>query len=179
MDSSPTDCAPSRFSPGRQPRTHHQFRQAIDQAARRRRRSVYVSRRDGLSGAARYFGLDRGARGRPSPTRSCRERSMRAANMRSASASAAISAFPAGTTACPCAALRIPPPAKNGGGLAPGAVCTARQRFGRPHRWGRTPRGLECATTLAGAATPWTIADSAPEFGGRLRFETRLPGLKT
>jgi len=44
---------------------------------------------------------------------------------------------------------------------------------------GGGPAGLECATTLARRGCAVTIADSAGEFGGRLRFETRLPGLKT
>jgi dimethylamine/trimethylamine dehydrogenase len=44
---------------------------------------------------------------------------------------------------------------------------------------GGGPAGLECATTLARRGYTVTIADSAAEFGGRLRFETRLPGLKT
>ncbi|GAC1672181.1 MAG: hypothetical protein NVS9B2_19740 [Steroidobacteraceae bacterium] len=44
---------------------------------------------------------------------------------------------------------------------------------------GGGPAGLECATTLARRGYTVTIADSAPEFGGRLRFETALPGLKT
>src|SRR6202451_1711520 len=43
---------------------------------------------------------------------------------------------------------------------------------------GGGPAGLECATTLARRGYTVTIADSASEFGGRLRFETRLPGLK-
>jgi dimethylamine/trimethylamine dehydrogenase len=44
---------------------------------------------------------------------------------------------------------------------------------------GGGPAGLECATTLARRGYSVTIADSASEFGGRLRFETALPGLKT
>jgi dimethylamine/trimethylamine dehydrogenase len=44
---------------------------------------------------------------------------------------------------------------------------------------GGGPAGLECATTLARRGYSVTIADAAPEFGGRLRFETALPGLKT
>src|SRR5271156_1638396 len=44
---------------------------------------------------------------------------------------------------------------------------------------GGGPAGLECATTLARRGYAVTIADSAAEFGGRLCFETRLPGLKT
>src|ERR1700678_3345904 len=44
---------------------------------------------------------------------------------------------------------------------------------------GGGPAGLECATTLARRGYAVTIADSASEFGGRLRFETALPGLKT
>ncbi len=44
---------------------------------------------------------------------------------------------------------------------------------------GGDPAGLECATTLARRGYPVTLADAAPEFGGRLRFETALPGLNT
>ena len=44
---------------------------------------------------------------------------------------------------------------------------------------GGGPAGLECAVTLARRGYQVTIADSAKEFGGRLRFETRLPGLAT
>ena len=44
---------------------------------------------------------------------------------------------------------------------------------------GGGPAGLECATTLARRGYTVTLADSAGEFGGRLRFETALPGLKT
>ncbi len=42
---------------------------------------------------------------------------------------------------------------------------------------GGGPSGLECAVTLARRGYRVTIADSSGEFGGRLRFETRLPGL--
>jgi len=44
---------------------------------------------------------------------------------------------------------------------------------------GGGPAGLECAVTLARRGYAVTLADSAAEFGGRLRFETRLPGLAT
>ena len=44
---------------------------------------------------------------------------------------------------------------------------------------GGGPAGLECATTLARRGYTVTIADGAAEFGGRLRFETALPGLAT
>ena len=37
--------------------------------------------------------------------------------------------------------------------------------------------GLECAVTLARRGYEVTLADAATEFGGRLCFETRLPGL--
>jgi dimethylamine/trimethylamine dehydrogenase len=43
---------------------------------------------------------------------------------------------------------------------------------------GGGPAGLECATTLARRGYTVTLADSAAEFGGRLRFETALPGLQ-
>ena len=44
---------------------------------------------------------------------------------------------------------------------------------------GGGPAGLECAVTLARRGYRVTLADAATEFGGRLRFETRLPGLAT
>jgi dimethylamine/trimethylamine dehydrogenase len=44
---------------------------------------------------------------------------------------------------------------------------------------GGGPAGLECATTLARRGYAVTLADAADEFGGRLRFETALPGLAT
>jgi len=44
---------------------------------------------------------------------------------------------------------------------------------------GGGPAGLECAVTLGRRGYQVTIADAAKEFGGRLRFETRLPGLAT
>jgi dimethylamine/trimethylamine dehydrogenase len=44
---------------------------------------------------------------------------------------------------------------------------------------GGGPAGLECALTLGRRGYAVTLADSAREFGGRLRFETRLPGLAT
>jgi dimethylamine/trimethylamine dehydrogenase len=44
---------------------------------------------------------------------------------------------------------------------------------------GGGPAGLECAVTLARRGYQVTLADAAKEFGGRLAFETRLPGLAT
>ena len=42
---------------------------------------------------------------------------------------------------------------------------------------GAGPAGLDCAVTLARRGYRVTLADAAAEFGGRLRFERRLPGL--
>jgi dimethylamine/trimethylamine dehydrogenase len=42
---------------------------------------------------------------------------------------------------------------------------------------GAGPAGLDCAVTLARRGYQVTLADAATEFGGRLRFERRLPGL--
>jgi dimethylamine/trimethylamine dehydrogenase len=59
------------------------------------------------------------------------------------------------------------------------------ERFERPKSTspvlivGGGPAGLECAVTLARRGYQVTLADAAKEFGGRLRFETRLPGLAT
>ncbi len=44
---------------------------------------------------------------------------------------------------------------------------------------GGGPAGLEAGLIAARRGYQVTIADSAPEFGGRLRFETSLPGLST
>jgi dimethylamine/trimethylamine dehydrogenase len=44
---------------------------------------------------------------------------------------------------------------------------------------GGGPAGLECAVTLARRDYAVTIAETSAEFGGRLRFEARLPGLAT
>jgi len=44
---------------------------------------------------------------------------------------------------------------------------------------GAGPAGLECAVTLARRGYPVTLAEAATELGGRLRFETSLPGLAT
>jgi len=42
---------------------------------------------------------------------------------------------------------------------------------------GAGPAGLDCAVTLARRGYQVTLADAATELGGRLRFERRLPGL--
>jgi dimethylamine/trimethylamine dehydrogenase len=42
---------------------------------------------------------------------------------------------------------------------------------------GGGPAGLDCAVTLARRGYAVTLADADGEFGGRLRFERRLPGL--
>jgi dimethylamine/trimethylamine dehydrogenase len=42
---------------------------------------------------------------------------------------------------------------------------------------GGGPAGLECALTLARRGYEVTLAEAADDIGGRLRFETRLPGL--
>lgn len=44
---------------------------------------------------------------------------------------------------------------------------------------GGGPAGLECALTFARRGYSVSLAEAAEEFGGRLRFETTLPGLKT
>jgi dimethylamine/trimethylamine dehydrogenase len=59
------------------------------------------------------------------------------------------------------------------------------ERFERPKSpssvliVGGGPAGLECAVTLARRGYQVTLADAAKSFGGRLAFETRLPGLAT
>ncbi|WP_246663819.1 FAD-dependent oxidoreductase [Phyllobacterium sp. SYP-B3895] len=44
---------------------------------------------------------------------------------------------------------------------------------------GGGPAGLECALTLGRRGHEVTLADKGTSFGGRLTFETRLPGLST
>ena len=44
---------------------------------------------------------------------------------------------------------------------------------------GGGPAGLECALTLGRRGYEVTLAEAEAELGGRLRFETRLPGLAT
>ena len=44
---------------------------------------------------------------------------------------------------------------------------------------GGGPAGLEAALTLGRRGYDVALADRAKEFGGRLRFETGLPGMKT
>jgi len=44
---------------------------------------------------------------------------------------------------------------------------------------GGGPAGLECALTLARRGYHVSLAEAADNFGGRLRFETSLPGLNT
>lgn len=44
---------------------------------------------------------------------------------------------------------------------------------------GGGPAGLECALTLGRRGYAVTLAEASSEFGGRLQFETRLPGLAT
>ncbi|HEX5207828.1 MAG TPA: FAD-dependent oxidoreductase [Steroidobacteraceae bacterium] len=44
---------------------------------------------------------------------------------------------------------------------------------------GAGPAGLECALTLGRRGYEVMLAEAADELGGRLRFETRLPGLAT
>jgi dimethylamine/trimethylamine dehydrogenase len=44
---------------------------------------------------------------------------------------------------------------------------------------GAGPAGLECALSLGRRGYRVSLAESAAAFGGRLRFETRLPGLTT
>ncbi len=44
---------------------------------------------------------------------------------------------------------------------------------------GGGPAGLECAVSLGRRGYTVSLAEAAASFGGRLRFETRLPGLST
>ena len=111
---SPTDCAPSRFTPEGSHEPVIDFVKTPDDQARRRRGPLYLTRHHGRADPARRAGSHRRARGPRSPTHSCRARSTKAGSRTSASASAATSASRAGTTVCRCAARRIRPSARNG-----------------------------------------------------------------
>jgi len=103
-------------------------------------------------------------------------KSTRAASRTSASVSAATSASRAGTTRSRCAALRP----DDRGGVAPRMAPGAHRRGGQQRvgsgGW-RGSAGLECALSLGRRGYEVTLAEAADEIGGRLRFETRLPGL--
>ena len=61
----------------------------------------------------------------------------------------------------------------------PDRVPPAPRRAGTVLVVGAGPAGLECALTLGRRGYEVTLAEAADELGGRLRFETRLPGLAT
>jgi len=125
MDSSPTDCAPSAVLARRQPRTIVNFVKQLT-----KRPVVGVGRftsPDVMVSQVRRGILDLIGGARPSiadpflPNKINEGREHEIAN-----ASVATSASRAGTTACPCAAPRIRPPAKNGGAIG------IRKRFAPP-----------------------------------------------
>ncbi|MGH8319020.1 MAG: FAD-dependent oxidoreductase [Steroidobacteraceae bacterium] len=59
----------------------------------------------------------------------------------------------------------------------PERIAPARDRGATVLVVGAGPAGLECALTLGRRGYEVTLAEAENELGGRLRFETRLPGL--
>ncbi len=59
----------------------------------------------------------------------------------------------------------------------PERIAAARHRGSAVLVVGAGPAGLECALTLGRRGYEVTLAEAEDELGGRLRFETRLPGL--
>ena len=132
MDSSPTDCAPSRFSAEG---SHEPIVNFVKQLTKRP--VVGVGRftspgRHGLADTTRHPRSDRrraAVHRRPVPAE---RRSTRGASTRFANASAAISASRAGTTACRCAAHRTRRLARNG--AADGTRSASTPPGGSDHR---------------------------------------------
>ena len=176
MDSSPTDCGASRFSPeGSHERIVDFVRKLTKQPV------VGVGRftsPDAMVSQIRRGVLDLiGAAGPRSPTRSCPGRSMRGARTRSANASAATSASRAGMTACRCAARRTRPWARNGGAVGIRSASASKGRATGCWWWERGRPGSNAALALAKRGYEVAIADAGAEPGGRLLFEAALPGL--
>ena len=114
MDYSATDCAASRFTPEGSHEPVVDFVKSLtDKPVVGVGRFTSPDTMVGMIGAACW--ISSAARAPRSPTPSCPPRSTRAARRRSANASAATSAFPAGMMASGCAAPRTRQRARNGG----------------------------------------------------------------
>jgi dimethylamine/trimethylamine dehydrogenase len=178
MDSSPTDCAPSRFSP------EGSHEPVIDFVKRLTSRPVvgvgrFTSPDTMVSQIKRgVLDLIGGARASiadpflPSKIRAGREQDIRECIGCNICISSWHDSVPVRCTQNP-------------------TVGEEWRRDWHPERFERTssdasvlvvgggPAGLECALTLARRGYAVNLADAASKFGGRLRFETQLPGLAT
>lgn len=178
MDSSPTDCAPSRFSP------EGSHEPVIDFVKRLTDRPVvgvgrFTSPDTMVSQIKRgVLDLIGGARASiadpflPSKIRAGREQDIRECIGCNICISSWHDGVPVRCTQNPTAGEewrrdwhpeRVPPAGSDGAVLVVGGG----------------PAGLESALTLARRGYAVTLAEAAGSFGGRLRFETRLPGLAT
>ena len=178
MDSSPTDCAPSRFSP------EGSHEPVIDFVKRLTRRPVVGVGRftspDTMVSQIRRGILDLvgGARASiadpflPSKIREGREQDIRECIGCNICISSWHDGVPVRCTQNPTAGeewRRDWHPERFTGAASGSSVLIV----------GGGPAGLESALTLARRGYSVSLADAASGLGGRLRFETRLPGLAT
>ncbi len=178
MDSSPTDCAPSRFAPEGSHEPIVNFVKQLTRSPRGRRRAFHFAGCHGIAGQARHSGSDRR---RPAVHRDPflprkinegREHEIRECIGCNICISSWHDGVPVRCTQNPTAGEEWRRD------WHPRALRAARDGF-IVLIVGGGPAGLECAVTLARRGYQVTLADAAKEFGGRLRFETRLPGLST
>jgi dimethylamine/trimethylamine dehydrogenase len=166
MDSSPTDCAPSRFSPEG---SHEPVIDFVKHLTTRPDTMVSQIKRGVLDliGGARASIADPFL---PSKIRAGREQDIRECIGCNICISSWHDGVPVRCTQNPTAGEewrrdwhpeRVPSAASESRVLVVGGG----------------PAGLECALTLARRGYAVTLADAADKFGGRLRFETQLPGL--
>ena len=178
MDSSPTDCAASRFTAEGSHEPVVDFVKSMTDEAGGGRRPLHLARHAWCRRSGAASSISSAARGRRSPIPSCRRRSPRAARTKSANASAATSASRAGMTACRCAARRTRRRARNGAAAGIPSASSARRAPSAVLIVGGGPAGLECALTLGRRGYEVDARrQRARELGGRLTFEATLPGL--
>jgi len=176
MDSSPTDCPPSRFAP------EGSHEPTIDFVKKVTRKPVVGVGRftspDTMVGQIRRGVLDLIGAARPSiadpflPNKidSGREQDIRECIGCNICISSWHDSVPVRCTQNPTAGeewRRGWHPERIAAAAAPASVLIV----------GGGPAGLECALSLGRRGYEVTLAEAADEIGGRLRFETRLPGL--